>query len=124
MDGSSVCVDYFGVKKRRPRIAGARIWLLKSCRVGVDDAFLLLLTPACILGFLKVRQFSGEFSDMPNSGPSGKHVEAERLFHIAIDQDQRFLPEEFGHLKRCLMCLERFSDFVRQHIVQENRKTA
>ena len=59
---------------------------------------------------------------MPITG-SGKHVNAERLFHVAISTDQQLLPEEFEHLKGCLQCFDRFSDFVRQNI-QNKEKTA
>ena len=60
---------------------------------------------------------------MPIAGPSGKHVEAERLFNVAISPDQQLLPNEFDHLKRCLWCLERFVHFVRQ-ILLDKQKSA
>jgi hypothetical protein len=60
--------------------------------------------------------------DMPNTGPSGKHADAERLFKVAISTDQQLLPVEFEHLKRCLWCLEQFSYFVRQNL-QDKRKS-
>ena len=58
---------------------------------------------------------------MPNTAHPGKHIDAERLFQVAISPYQQLLPEEFEHLAGCLSCFDQFADFVRQNIQDKDR---
>ena len=49
----------------------------------------------------------------PESTALAKHILPERLFKIAACAET-FQDEEFKHLKNCLLCQERFQQFVQQ----------
>jgi hypothetical protein len=51
----------------------------------------------------------------PESIELPRHILPERLFKVAA-RSETFQDEEFQHLKDCVLCQERFQQFVRQKL--------
>jgi hypothetical protein len=56
------------------------------------------------------------------SEKSANHISGERLFEVVTCDGVEFVSDEFQHLKCCELCLDRFSEFIRQKL-RDRRNT-